>query len=139
MEPCEEKARAIFARYNFHEIRTPIFEDTSLFSRSVGEDTDIVTKEMFTWEDKGRAASEKSQSVTLRPEATAGIVRAYIEHGLDKRGALQKLYLHRSDVPSRAPAERTLSPVLSDRCRDHRTARAPAASLRRATPKSSRC
>ena len=88
----EDKVRAIFARYNFHEIRTPIFEDTQLFSRGVGEDTDIVTKEMFTWEDKGRAASEKSQSVTLRPEATAGIVRAYIEHGLDKRGTLQKLY-----------------------------------------------
>jgi histidyl-tRNA synthetase len=88
----EDKVRAIFARYNFHEIRTPIFEDTQLFSRGVGEETDIVTKEMFTWEDKGRAASEKSQSVTLRPEATAGIVRAYIEHGLDKRGTLQKLY-----------------------------------------------
>jgi len=88
----EDKVRDIFARYNFHEIRTPVFEDTQLFSRSVGEDTDIVTKEMFTWEDKGRAASEKSQSVTLRPEATAGIVRAYIEHGLDKRGTLQKLY-----------------------------------------------
>ena len=88
----EDKVRDVFARYNFHEIRTPIFEDTQLFSRGVGEDTDIVTKEMFTWEDKGRAASEKSQSVTLRPEATAGIVRAYIEHGLDKRGTLQKLY-----------------------------------------------
>src|SRR5271169_768755 len=88
----EDKMRDIFARYNFHEIRTPVFEDTSLFSRGVGEDTDIVTKEMFTWEDKARAASEKSQSVTLRPEATAGIVRAYIEHGLDKRGTLQKLY-----------------------------------------------
>jgi len=89
----EAKVRDVFARYNFREIRTPVFEDTSLFARGVGEDTDIVTKEMFTWEDKGRVASEKSQSVTLRPEATAGIVRAYIEHGLDKRGALQKLYL----------------------------------------------
>src|SRR5271169_2456681 len=88
----ESTARTVFARYNFHEIRTPIFEDTQLFARGVGEDTDIVTKEMFTWEDKARAASEKSQSVTLRPEATAGIVRAYIEHGLDKRGTLQKLY-----------------------------------------------
>src|SRR3974390_3243707 len=45
----EAKVRDVFARYNFHEIRTPVFEDTSLFSRSVGEDTDIVTKEMFTW------------------------------------------------------------------------------------------
>ena len=88
----EAKVRDVFARYNFHEIRTPIFEDTQLFSRSVGEETDIVTKEMFTWEDKGRAASEKSQSLTLRPENTAGVVRAYIEHQLDKVGKLQKLY-----------------------------------------------
>src|SRR5450759_4257624 len=88
----EAKVRDVFARYNFHEIRTPIFEDTQLFSRSVGEETDIVTKEMFTWEDKGRAQSEKSQSLTLRPENTAGTVRAYIEHQLDKRGTLQKLY-----------------------------------------------
>ena len=88
----EARVRDVFARYNFHEIRTPIFEDTSLFARSVGEDTDIVTKEMFTWEDKGKAASEKSQSLTLRPENTAGVVRAYIEHGLDKQGKLQKLY-----------------------------------------------
>ena len=88
----EAKVRDVFARYNFHEIRTPVFEDTSLFARGVGEETDIVTKEMFTWEDKSRAASEKSQSLTLRPENTAGVVRAYIEHGLDKKGALQKLY-----------------------------------------------
>src|SRR5271169_632394 len=88
----EAKTRDVFARYNFHEIRTPIFEDTQLFARGVGEETDIVTKEMFTWEDKARAASEKSQSLTLRPENTAGVVRAYIEHQLDKRGTLQKLY-----------------------------------------------
>ena len=87
----EAKVRDVFARYNFHEIRTPAFEDTSLFARGVGEDTDIVTKEMFTWEDKGRAASDKSQSLTLRPENTAGVVRAYIEHQLDKRG-LNKLF-----------------------------------------------
>ncbi len=88
----EAKVRAVFARYNFHEIRTPIFEDTQLFARGVGEDTDIVSKEMFTWEDKARAQSEKAQSLTLRPENTAGVVRAYIEHVLDKRGTLQKLY-----------------------------------------------
>ncbi len=88
----EAKVRYVFARYNFHEIRTPIFEDTQLFSRSVGEETDIVSKEMFTWEDKARAQSEKAQSLTLRPENTAGVVRAYIEHGLDKKGTLQKLY-----------------------------------------------
>ena len=88
----EATVRDVFARYSFHEIRTPVFEDTSLFARGVGEQTDIVTKEMFTWEDKGRAASEKPQSLTLRPENTAGVVRAYIEHQLDKVGKLQKLY-----------------------------------------------
>jgi histidyl-tRNA synthetase len=88
----EATARAVFARYGFGEIRTPIFEDTSLFSRSVGEETDIVSKEMFTWEDRARAASEKAQSLTLRPESTAGVVRAYIEHKLGETGQLQKLY-----------------------------------------------
>jgi len=88
----ESKVRDIFARYNYHEIRTPVFEDTSLFSRSVGEETDIVSKEMFTWDDRARAQSEKAQSLTLRPENTAGVVRAYIEHGLYKTGTLQKLY-----------------------------------------------
>jgi histidyl-tRNA synthetase len=88
----EATARQVFARYNFGEIRTPIFEDTALFARGVGEETDIVSKEMFTWEDRGRAQSEKNQSLTLRPENTAGVVRAYIEHGLGESGQLQKLF-----------------------------------------------
>ncbi|MGB8260764.1 MAG: histidine--tRNA ligase, partial [Terracidiphilus sp.] len=88
----EETARRVFARYNFGEIRTPVFEETSLFARGVGEETDIVSKEMYTWEDRARAASEKSQSLTLRPENTAGVVRAYIEHKLGETGQLQKLY-----------------------------------------------
>lgn len=88
----ELTARSVFARYGFGEIRTPIFEDTQLFSRSVGEDTDIVSKEMYTWEDRARAQSEKAQSLTLRPENTAGVVRAYIEHNLGDSGMLQKLY-----------------------------------------------
>jgi histidyl-tRNA synthetase len=88
----EATARRVFARYNFGEIRTPIFEDTQLFARSVGEETDIVSKEMYTWEDRARALSEKSQSLTLRPENTAGVVRAYIEHKLGETGLLQKLY-----------------------------------------------
>jgi histidyl-tRNA synthetase len=88
----EATARAVFARYNFGEIRTPVFEDTSLFARSVGEETDIVSKEMYTWEDRARAQSEKPQSLTLRPENTAGVVRAYIEHKLGETGQLQKLY-----------------------------------------------
>ena len=88
----EAVTRRVFARYNFGEIRTPIFEDTSLFARSVGEETDIVSKEMYTWEDRARAQSEKSQSLTLRPENTAGVVRAYIEHKLGESGLLHKLY-----------------------------------------------
>src|ERR1700712_1207502 len=88
----EATARRVFARYNFGEIRTPIFEDTQLFARGVGEETDIVSKEMYTWEDRARAESEKAQSLTLRPENTAGVVRAYIEHKLGERGDLQKLY-----------------------------------------------
>jgi histidyl-tRNA synthetase len=81
----------VFRAYNFQEIRTPIFESTELFARGVGEETDIVAKEMYTWEDRGRAASEKGQSLTLRPENTAGVVRAYIEHTMWDRG-LNKLY-----------------------------------------------
>jgi histidyl-tRNA synthetase len=87
----EAAVRDVFRAYNFHEIRTPIFESTELFSRSVGEETDIVSKEMYTWEDRSRAESERGQSLTLRPENTAGVVRAYIEHKLWDRG-LNKLY-----------------------------------------------
>ena len=93
----EATARAVFARYGFGEIRTPEFEATELFARGVGEETDIVSKEMYTWEDRGRADSGgsdrgKGQSLTLRPENTAGVVRAYIEHKLADTGMLQKLF-----------------------------------------------
>src|SRR5690349_18004059 len=88
----ESASRDVFHRYGFQEIRTPVFEDTQLFSRGVGEETDIVSKEMFTWEDRARAQSEKAQSLTLRPENTAGVVRAYIEHKMGEQGKLQKLY-----------------------------------------------
>ena len=87
----EDTARRVFERYGFNEIRTPIFEETQLFLRGVGEETDIVSKEMYTFtpaEDQGRGA----QSLTLRPENTAGVVRAYIEHQLGEAGLLQKLY-----------------------------------------------
>jgi len=87
----EKTVGEVFGAYNFQEIRTPIFEATELFARGVGEETDIVSKEMFTWEDRGRAQSEKNQLLTLRPENTAGVVRAYIEHNLQQRG-LNKLY-----------------------------------------------
>src|SRR6266478_1491442 len=87
----EATVREVFRAYNFQEIRTPVFESTELFARGVGEETDIVSKEMYTWEDRGRAQSDKGQSLTLRPENTAGVVRAYIEHKLWERG-LNKLY-----------------------------------------------
>lgn len=82
----EAVARRIFARFNYREIRTPILEETALFSRSVGEETDIVSKEMYTFEDRDGA------SLTLRPENTASVLRAYIEHRLDQQPGLQKLY-----------------------------------------------
>jgi histidyl-tRNA synthetase len=132
----EAAVRDVFRAYNFQEIRTPIFESTELFARGVGEETDIVAKEMFTWEDRRGSESEnfsgvldtatakwqaeggepvspeqlnavvniirefvdasrsgawKGQSLTLRPENTAGVVRAYIQHDLQKNG-LNKLY-----------------------------------------------
>ncbi len=82
----EEAARRVFALYNYQEIRTPIFEETSLFARGVGEETDIVGKEMYTFEDRD------GSSLTLRPENTASVLRAYIEHRLDQNPGLQKLY-----------------------------------------------
>src|SRR6185295_10249694 len=82
----ESVARAIFRAYNYHEIRTPILEETQLFSRGVGEETDIVTKEMYTFTDRD------DTSLTLRPENTASVIRAYIEHRLDQRPGVQKLY-----------------------------------------------
>jgi histidyl-tRNA synthetase len=88
----ERTAREVFALYGFQEIRTPVIEDLQLFQRSVGEDTDIVGKEMFAWEDRARAHSEKGQWLALRPENTAGVVRAYIEHKLWERPGLQRFY-----------------------------------------------
>src|SRR5947208_1140536 len=87
----EAKVREVMRAYNFQEIRTPIFESTELFARGVGEDTDIVAKEMYTWEDRGRAQSDQGQSLTLRPENTAGVVRAYIEHKLAVPALLRTL------------------------------------------------
>ena len=79
-------AREVFRTYNYHEIRTPILEETQLFARGVGADTDIVTKEMYTFTDRDET------SLTLRPENTASVIRAYIEHRLDQRPGVQKLY-----------------------------------------------
>ncbi len=88
----ESAVREVFRVYNFQEIRTPILEDLQLFQRSVGEETDIVSKEMFAWEDRARAQSEKGQWLALRPENTAGVARAYIEHKLWERPGLQRFY-----------------------------------------------
>ena len=82
----EAVAREVFRTFNYQEIRTPIFEETALFARGVGEDTDIVGKEMYTWEDRD------GTSITLRPENTASVMRAYIEHRLDQVPGVQKLY-----------------------------------------------
>ena len=84
----ETKAREVFAAYNFAEIRIPIVEKTELFSRSLGETTDIVEKEMYTFADQDARGS----LLTLRPEGTAGVVRAYVESEMFKTEPAQKLY-----------------------------------------------
>lgn len=83
----EEKAEKIFSQYGFKEIRTPIIEVTELFARGVGDTTDIVNKEMYTFEKSER-------SITLRPENTAGVVRSYIENGMSRLPAPVKLWYH---------------------------------------------
>ena len=87
----ETTARAVFARYGFGEIRTPIFEDTSLFSRRSAKKPTSFPKKCLRGRPRPRR-SEKPQSLTLRPENTAGVVRAYIEHKLGETGHLQKLF-----------------------------------------------
>ena len=82
----ENKANQVFNRYGFNEIRLPIFEKTKLFSRGIGETTDIVEKEMYTFEDRG------GEMVTLRPEGTASAVRAFIEHKMYTAQTVQKFY-----------------------------------------------
>lgn len=85
-QKVESVAREILSKAAYREIRTPIFEETALFERGIGETTDVVGKEMYTFKDKG------DRSVTLRPEGTAGVVRAYIEHRLDAKGGIQRLW-----------------------------------------------
>jgi len=82
----ENKANQVFNRYGFNEIRLPIFEKTKLFSRGIGETTDIVEKEMYTFEDRS------GEMVTLRPEGTASAVRAFIEHKMYTTQTVQKFY-----------------------------------------------
>ena len=85
-QQAEATAREIFRRAAYREIRPPVFEQTDLYERGIGEATDVVGKEMYTFKDRG------DRSITLRPEATAGIVRAFIEHGLHAQGGVQRLW-----------------------------------------------
>ena len=82
----DETARRVFGRYGYGEIRTPVLEETELFVRGVGEATDVVGKEMYTFTDKG------GRSVTMRPESTAPVARAFVEHGLQQRPSPVKLF-----------------------------------------------
>jgi len=82
----ERVIHGVFRNFNYQEIRTPVFESTTLFSRSIGELTDIVSKEMYTFLDRS------NESVTLRPEGTASTLRAYIQNNLGEQGSLTKLY-----------------------------------------------
>jgi histidyl-tRNA synthetase len=82
----EDTAREILGRAVYQEIRSPIFEQTDLFERSIGEATDVVGKEMYTFKDRG------DRSLTLRPEGTAGVVRAYISNKLHAQGGVQRLW-----------------------------------------------
>jgi len=84
----ETAAHDLFARYGYREIRTPVFEETQLFARGIGTETDVVSKEMYTFEDR----DEQRTSLTLRPEATAGIVRAVIENNLTNTDPALKVY-----------------------------------------------
>lgn len=86
-QALERVARDVLDRYGYAEIRTPAFERTELFVRGIGEGTDIVEKEMYTFEDRG------GESLTLRPEATASLMRAYLEHNLGAKSSLVKFYL----------------------------------------------
>jgi histidyl-tRNA synthetase len=85
-QAAEEAIRRVMVAYNYQEIRTPIFEQTSLFSRSIGELTDIVSKEMYTFLDRSE------ESITLRPEGTAAVIRAYVQNNLGEQSPLSKLY-----------------------------------------------
>jgi len=98
-QALEALARSIFERYGFRELRAPIFETTELYKKSTGETSDVVTKEMYTFEDKG------GRSLTLRPEYTPSVVRAIVEHRLDLEGAPMRYYfmgpMFRYDKPQK--------------------------------------
>lgn len=99
LEFIEKKIKDIVKLYGYERIRTPIFESTDLFTRGIGEDTDIVGKEMFTFEDRG------GRSITLRPEGTASVVRAYIENSMQNEFSINKLFyigtMYRAERPQK--------------------------------------
>ena len=105
----EGMARKIARLYGFREIRTPAFEHTELFTRSIGDDTDVVKKEMYTFTDKG------GRSITLKPEGTAPVARSFVENSLDALSLPLKMYSSRSSSSSFRRAGRTASPITSIR------------------------
>ena len=99
LEFIENKIKEIVRLYGYRRIRTPLFEYTDLFTRGIGEGTDIVGKEMFTFEDRG------GRSLTLRPEGTASVARAYVENSLQNEYAINKLFylgtMYRAERPQK--------------------------------------
>ena len=82
----EKKIHQFLQKYGYEEIRTPAFEKSDLFIRGIGSDTDVVSKEMYRWTDQGE------NDLTLKPELTAPVVRAFIQHQLGRKSALNRLY-----------------------------------------------
>ena len=103
--------------YGFKRVEVPLIEPTAVFARTIGETTDVVSKEMYSFEDRS------GDSITLRPEFTAGICRAYLSEGWQQFAPL-KVATHGAGLPLRAAAERALPPVPPARRRDHRRRRA---------------
>ena len=124
-QAVEAKARQVFSAYNFSEIRIPILEKTELFSRSIGETTDIVEKEMYTFEDRDSRSGESPEAtkLTLRPEGTAGVVRAYVESEMYKIEPVRKLYYMGPMFRQGAAAKGQDAPVSPDRRRSVRARR----------------
>ena len=110
----EEQAEKILGAAGYRRIETPTFEATELFARGVGEATDIVQKEMYTFDDGG------GRSLTLRPEGTAPVCRAYLEHGMHKLAAAGEALVPVELLPRRGAAARSLPPVLAGRRRGDR-------------------
>ena len=106
----EDQFRALCRLYGYGEVRTPVFEETELFKRSVGEGTDIVSKEMYTFLDKS------DRSLTLRPESTAAVLRAYVENSLYARGGITKLYYCASQFRYERAQEGPLPAARAGRC-----------------------